>query len=120
MLSMDHTNTDEEAPRRRGILETAKGFVAGVLGATQEKVEQVSAEVQHRTIKILFMIIWMVVAAMSLWLGVCFAMLTVIFGFGFSPKYAFGIPAVTFLLVGGVAALMFLKSKNSKRKKDSR
>jgi hypothetical protein len=119
---MDRTDPemDEEVPpRRRGMLASLKAYVSGLLGATQARVEEVTAEVQHRALKILFMIIWMVVAAMSLWLGLCFAMLTVIFGFGLPPKYGFGIPALVFLLVGGVAVLMFERSKRSQRRKDA-
>jgi hypothetical protein len=111
---MDQTTADE-MPRRRGIVETIKGFFAGVLGATRDKVEEVSAEVQHRTIKIFFMVVWSLVGVLSLWLALCFAMLTVIFGFGLPPKYAFGVPALVFLVVGLVATLMFQKTKRSKR-----
>jgi uncharacterized membrane protein YqjE len=106
-----------EMPRRRGILETIKRFVTGVVGATAEKVEEVSAEVQHRTLRIMWMIVWTLVAATSIWLAVCFAMLTVIFGFGLPPRYAFGIPALVFLAVGAVAVLMFQKAKGSRRRR---
>ena len=111
---MDHTNA-EEAPRRRGVLETVKGFVANLLGATRERVEDLSAEVQHRALKILWLIIWSLVGVVSLWFAVCFAMLTVIFGFDLPPKYAFGIPALVFLALALVSFVMFKRAKGSKR-----
>ena len=114
MQTMDHTDA-EEAPRRRGILETVKGFVANVLGATRDRVEDISAEVQHRALKILWLTIWSLVGAVSLWLAVCFAMLTVIFGFNLPPKYAFGIPALVFFAVSLVSFVMFKRAKQSKR-----
>jgi hypothetical protein len=87
-----------------------------VLGATRNRVEDFSADVQHRTLRILRLVIWTVVGATSLWLAVCFAMLTVIFGFDLPPKYAFGIPALVFLLVGLFSLVMFQRAKQSKRK----
>ena len=115
MHFMDHTTADE-TPRRHGIVEKVKGLLAGMLGATRDKVEEVSAEVQHRAFRLLWMIVWSLVGAVSLWLALCFAMLTVIFGFGLPPKYMFGIPALVFVLVGGVSVLMFQRAKSSKRK----
>lgn len=112
---MDHTNPDP-TPRRRGIIETAKGFVVNVLGATRNRVEDFSADVQYRTLRMLRLVVWMLVGAISLWLALCFAMLTVIFGFNLPPKYAFGIPALVFLGVGLISLLMFNRAKRSKRK----
>lgn len=111
---MDETTADD-MPRRRGILENLKGFVANVLGATRDRVEDISAEVQHRALKILFLLIWSVVGAVSLWLALCFAVLTIIFGFGLPPKYAFGIPALVFAAVGLVSFVMFKRAKRSRR-----
>jgi hypothetical protein len=81
---------EEGAPRRKGILETAKGFVTNVPGATRSKVEDFSAEVEYRTFRVLWLVVWTLVGITSLWLAVMFAMLTVIFGFHLPPKYAFG------------------------------
>ena len=114
MQSMDHTDA-QEAPRRRGILDTVKGFVASMMGATRDRVEDLSAEVQHRALKILWLVIWSIVGAVSLWLAVCFALLTVIFGFDLPPKYAFGIPALVFFAVTLVSFVMFKRAKASKR-----
>lgn len=111
---MNHTTADE-TPRRRGILETLKGLVGTMLGATRTRVEDISAEVQHRALKILSLAIWTVVGATSLWLALCFAMLTVIFGFHLPPKYAFGIPAAVFLAVGLLSVVMFKRAKQSRR-----
>jgi uncharacterized membrane protein YqjE len=107
--------TRDDAPRRKGVIETIKGFIADVVGATRTRVDDFSAEVQHRAVRLLWMLIWTLVAATSLWLAVCFAMLTVIFGFGLPPKYAFGIPALVFLVVGLTAVWMFRRAKFSKR-----
>jgi len=111
---MDHTDA-EDVPRRRGILDTIKGLAANMLGATRDRVEDLSAEVQHRALKILWLVIWSLAGAVSLWLAVCFAMLTVIFGFDLPPKYAFGIPTLVFFAVALVSFVMFKRAKASKR-----
>jgi hypothetical protein len=115
MHDMDAT-PHEEAPRRPGIIEKAKGYIVSVLGATRSKVDDFSAEVEYRTFRILWLTVWALVGITSLWFAVMFAMLTVIFGFHLPPKYAFGIPSLTFLLLGLVAVVMFLKTKHSHRK----
>ena len=110
------TPPDEGTPRPPGILEAAKGYVVNVLGATRAKVEDFSAEVEYRTFRMLWLVVWALVGITSVWLAVMFAMLTVIFGFHLPPRYAFGIPCLTFLLVGLIAVFMFLKTKRSHRK----
>lgn len=110
------TPLEEDVPRRRGILDMAKGFVVNVLGATRAKVEDISAEVEYRAFRILWLVVWSLVAITSVWLAVVFGMLTVIFGFHLPPIYAFGIPCLVFLVVGLVSAAMFLKTKRSRRK----
>jgi hypothetical protein len=60
------------------------------------------------------MLIWGAIAIVSLSFGVVLAVLTMIFGFHLPPKYAFGIPALLFLTVGALAALMFRVKKASK------
>ncbi|HEX6792165.1 MAG TPA: phage holin family protein [Candidatus Krumholzibacteria bacterium] len=113
---MDNFTADEEMPRRRGgIIENIKGFVANALGATRDRVEDISAEVQHRTLKILFLVIWSVAGAVSLWLALCFGVLTIIFGFGLPPKWAFGIPALVFAAAALLSFVMFKRAKSSKR-----
>jgi hypothetical protein len=112
------TPVDEGTPRRRGILDTAKGYLVNVLGATRAKVEDFSAEVEYRTFRMLWLIVWAVVGVTSVWLAAMFATLTVIFGFHLPPKYAFGIPSLSFLLVGLIAAIMFQKTKRSHRKQE--
>jgi uncharacterized membrane protein YqjE len=107
--------TADDMPRRRGLLETIKGLIVNVMGTTRNRVEDFSAEVQHRALRILSLAIWTVVGATSLWLALCFAMLTVIFGFGLPPKYAFGIPALVFLVVGLASLVMFKRAKQSRR-----
>jgi uncharacterized membrane protein YqjE len=114
MQAMDHTS-EESAPRRRGIVDTIKGFMTDVLGATRNRVEDFSAEVQHRSLKLLWMIIWSVLGVVSLWFALCFSVLTIIFGFDLPPKYAFGIPALVFFVVSLLALVMFQRTKRSKR-----
>src|SRR5262245_16379551 len=112
------TPLDECVPRQRGILETAKGYVATVLGATRAKVDDFSAEVEYRTFRMLWLVVWALVGITSIWLAVIFATLTVIFGFHLPPKYVFGIPSLVFLVVGLVAAGMFQKTKRSRRENE--
>jgi hypothetical protein len=102
-------------PGRRGVLGAVKGFVINALGATRERVEDFSAEVQHRSLKILWLIIWSVVGAVSMWLALCLAVLTIIFGFDLDPRYAFGIPTLIFLVVGLLSFVMFKRTKQSHR-----
>ncbi len=106
----------EGEPRRRGVLETAKGFVANLLGATRAKVDDISAEVEYRAFRMLWLAVWGLVGITSLWLALLMATLTVMFGFHLPPRYAFGIPSLTFFLVSLVAFVMFQKTKRSKRK----
>lgn len=113
----DGMNTPaDETPRRKGIVESVKGYAANALGATRSKVDDFSAEVEYRTFRILWMAVWALAGFVSLSLAISFAMLTVIFGFGLPPKYAFGIPAVVFFVVGLIAVLMFLKTRHSRRR----
>jgi len=110
------TPIQEGMPRRKGVLETAKGYVANMLGATRAKVDDISAEVEFRTFRILWLTVWAIVGITSLWFGLLLGVLTIIFGFHLPPKYAFGIPSLTFFLVSLVAIIMFQKTKRSKRK----
>lgn len=110
------TPLEGEAPRRRGILETAKGYVTNVLGATRAKVDDFSAEVEYRAFRMLWLTVWAIVGITSLWFALLLGVLTIIFGFHLPPKYAFGIPSLTFFIVSLVALLMFQKTKRSKRK----
>lgn len=64
----------------------AKGFVVNVLGATRAKVEDISAEVEYRAFRILWLVVWSLVAITSVWLAVVFGMLTVILGFHLPPN----------------------------------
>ncbi len=110
------TPLEESTPRKKGILDTAKGYLVNVLGATRSKVEDFSAEVEYRTFRMLWLVVWALVGITSVWFAVLFGMLTVIFGFHLPPRYAFGIPSLVFLLVGLIAAGMFWKTKRSHRK----
>ena len=112
------TPLEGEAPRKRGILENLKTYAATMLGATRSRVDDISAEVEYRTFRILWMAVWGVVGITSLWLSLMLGCLTVIFGFHLPPRYAFGVPALTFLLLSLVSYLMFQKTKRSRRKRD--
>lgn len=110
------TPIQEGTPRRKGMLETAKGYVANMLGATRAKVDDFSAEVEFRTFRMLWLTVWAIVGITSLWFGLLLGVLTIIFGFHLPPKYAFGIPSLTFFVVSLVALFMFQKTKRSQRK----
>ncbi|HXV12969.1 MAG TPA: phage holin family protein [Candidatus Krumholzibacteria bacterium] len=112
----------EEEPRSRGermtaglgIIASIKEKLADALGATRSRVDVFQADVEHRLFRLLAMLIWGVVAFVSLSLGLLLAMLTVLFGFDLPPKYAFGIPALVFLAIGAVAVIMLRVKKASK------
>ncbi len=70
--------------------------------------------------RLLGMLIWGAIAFTCLSLGLVFAVLTIIFGFHLPPKYAFGIPALVFLGVGVVGAIMFRVKKASKLDREKR
>ena len=110
------TPIQEGTPRRKSILESAKGYLATMLGATRAKVDDFSAEVEFRTFRMLWLTVWAIVGITSLWFGLLLGVLTIIFGFHLPPKYAFGIPSLTFFVVSLVAFIMFQKTKASKRK----
>lgn len=106
--------THETGSGRGGLFDRVKTFVADTIGATRTRVDNFSAEVEHRMFRMLAMVIWTAVAFACLSLGLTFAMLTVIFGFNLPPKYAFGVPAIVFLAVGLFAVLMFQRKKRSR------
>src|SRR5262249_30172267 len=112
------TPIDGEAPRRKGIVDTVKGYAANVLGATRSKVDDFSAEVEYRTFRILWMAVWVLVAITSLWFALLLGVLTIIFGFPLPPKYAFGVPALSFFLLSLISLGMFQKTKRSRRKRE--
>jgi uncharacterized membrane protein YqjE len=112
------TPLEGEAPRKRSILDTVKTYAATMLGATRTRVDDISAEVEYRTLRLVWMLVWGVVGLTSLWLFLMLACLTVIFGFHLPPKYAFGVPALTFLLMSLVSFFMLQKTKRSRRKRE--
>ena len=116
--------TDEIAERvsnrAGGIFGAIKDRAADALGATRTRVDLFQADVEHRLFRMLAMLIWGAIAFTCLSLGLVFAVLTIIFGFHLSPKYAFGIPALVFLVVGVVGAIMFRVKKASKFDRDKR
>jgi len=115
-----NVSTKEESSRGErlsaggGILGSIKTRVADAIGATRSRVDLFQADVEHRLFRLLGMLIWGAIAIVSLSFGVVLAVLTMIFGFHLSPKYAFGIPAILFLVVGAVAAIMFRIRKASR------
>ena len=66
------------------------------------------------------MLIWGAIAFTCLSIGLVFLVLTIIFGFDLPPKYVLGIPALLFLAVGVVGAIMFRIKKASKFDRDKR
>ena len=106
-----NTAPGDPAPRRPGIIDAIKNAIASALGSTRTRIDTFSAEVEHRVFRLVSMIIWTLVALVCLSLGLLFAMLTVIFGFDLPPRYALGIPALVFLMVGLVAVVMVRHAK---------
>jgi hypothetical protein len=113
-----NTPLDDEAPRRKGILDSIKGYATSALGATRSKVDDISAEVEYRTLRLVWMLVWGLVGITSLWFALMLGVLTVIFGFHIPPKYAFGVPCLTFFLLSLVSLLMFQRTKHSRRKRE--
>jgi len=107
---------EEEAPRRKGLIESIKSYAANVLGATRSRVDDFSAEVEYRSLRLLWMVVWSLVGLTSLCLAAGFAVLTVIFGFHLPPKYAFGIPALIFFVLALISLVMFQKTRLTKRR----
>lgn len=105
---------DATGSPRSGIFSSLKTKLAGAIGASRARVDLFQADVEHRMMRLLAMLIWGAVGFVCLSLGLTFAMLTVIFGFDLPPKYALGIPALVFLGVGVVGAIMFRVKKASK------
>jgi uncharacterized membrane protein YqjE len=112
------TPLEGEPPRRKGIVDTIKGYATTMLGATRSKVDDISAEVEYRTLRLVWMLVWGLVGITSLWFALMLGVLTVIFGFHLPPKYAFGMPALAFLLLSLISLAMFQKTKRSQRKRE--
>jgi len=102
----------------KGVVGAMKDRLAEALGATRARVDLFQADVEHRLFRLLAVLIWGAIAFTCLSLGLVFAVLTIIFGFHLSPKYAFGIPALLFLGVGVIGAIMFRVKKASKYHRD--
>jgi uncharacterized membrane protein YqjE len=109
-------STESSDQSRGGILASLKNSLAEALGATRTRVDHFQADVEHRLFRMLAMLLWPLVAFVCLSLGLTFAVLTIIFGFGLPPKYAFGIPALLLLAIGAFAVVMFRLKKRSKPK----
>jgi len=108
------TGADPNLPSGGGIVDRIKGYVAKAIGTTRTRVDAFSADVEHRVLRLVGMIIWTLVAFICLSLGLLFAVLTIMFGFDLPPKYVFGIPAIIFLATGLLGLVMFKRKKSSK------
>lgn len=115
-----NVNAPQKDDRRIGIFSALKDRLADALGATRSRVDLFQADVEHRLFRMLAMLIWGAIAFTCLSLGLVFAVLTIIFGFHLPPKYVFGIPALLFIAVGLVGAIMFRVKKASKFDRDQR
>ena len=102
------------SPPGGGIVDRIKGYVAKAIGTTRTRVDAFSADVEHRVLRLVGMIIWTLVAFICLSLGLLFAVLTIMFGFDLPPKYVFGIPAIIFFATGLLGLVMFKRKKGSK------
>ena len=108
------TTPRDEATSRLGLVAQLKAKLADAIGTTRSRVDLFQADVEHRLFRLLAMLIWGAIAFTCLSIGLVFLVLTIIFGFNLPPKYVFGIPALLFLLVGVVGAIMFRVKKASK------
>ena len=98
---------------RPGIFERLKSQAASVIGTSRARIDNFSSEIEQRIFHFLAMLLLRLVMFVCLSLGLLFAMLTVIFGFNLPPRYAFGIPAAVFLLVGLVAFVVLRVRKHA-------
>lgn len=105
---------DNEPRARTGVFEKLKSQAAEVIGTSRNRIDTFSADVEYRIFRFLTLLLLRLVAFVCVSLGLVFAMLTVIFGFDLPPRYALGIPAATFLLVGVVAVIMVRRKKHQK------
>jgi len=107
-------DTETNQPGARpGLLDRLKAQAANVIGTSRTRIDNFSSEIENRIFHFLAMLLLRLVLFVCLSLGLLFAMLMVIFGFHLSPRYAFGIPAAVFLLVGLVAFVMLKVKKHS-------
>ncbi|HEU4363999.1 MAG TPA: phage holin family protein [Candidatus Krumholzibacteria bacterium] len=97
------TEGSERQAGLRSFVEAAKNWVADVIGTSRSRFDVFTSDVEERLFRFIARIVWTAIAFISLSLGLLLAMLTVVFGFDLPPRYALGIPAVVFLLVGLVA-----------------
>ena len=106
---------ERDEPRSRpGIFERLKSQAAEVIGTSRNRIDTFSADVESRIFHFLTMLILRLVAFVCVSMGLFFAMLTVIFGFDLPPRYALGIPAAVFLLIG-VTAVIVVRVKKRPR-----
>ena len=95
-------------------MDSVKSWAANLVGTTRSRLDSFTSDVEERVFRIIARLMWSLVAFVSLTLGLVLAMLTIVFGFGLPPKYAFGIPALIFLAIGSVAVIMIQKKKSPK------
>ena len=112
------TTNRDEATSRLGLVAQLKAKLADAIGTTRSRVDLFQADVEHRLFRLLAMLIWGAIAFTCLSIGLVFLVLTIIFGFDLPPKYVFGIPALLFMAVGVVGAIMFRVKKASKFDRD--
>lgn len=115
-IALDSAPMETEANQtgaRPGIFEKLKAQAASVIGTSRTRIDNFSSEIENRIFHFLAMLLLRLVLFVCLSLGLMFAMLTVIFGFHLSPRYAFGIPAAVFLLIGLVAFVMLKIKKHT-------
>jgi uncharacterized membrane protein YqjE len=100
------TQETSDGKARPGIFERLKSQAANILGTSRTRIDTFSADIEQRIFHFFMMLILRLVALVCLSLGFFLAMLTVVFGFDLPPRYALGIPAAVFLLVGVVAVIV--------------
>lgn len=108
------TQETSDGQARPGIFERLKSQAANILGTSRTRIDTFSADIEQRIFHFFMMLILRLVALVCLSIGFFLAMLTVVFGFDLPPRYALGIPAAVFLLVGTVAVVMVRVRKVAK------
>ena len=99
------TEGNERRTSIRAVAEAAKSWAANTIGTSRTRLDVFTSDVEDRIFRFIARMVWTVIAFVSLTIGFFLAMLTVVFGFDLHPKYALGIPAAAFLLVGLVAVI---------------
>lgn len=110
------TEGNERRTTIRSVLDAAKNWAASAIGTSRTRLDVFTSDVEDRIFRFIARIVWTAIAFVSLSFGILLAMLTVVFGFDLPPRYALGIPALAFLVLGLVAVVMKERKKRPARR----